>query len=181
MVAGYTDDQLERMQRGMPQRQYTQDRLKSEEILTKRPSTKITLPPSEAERLSRAKDVPKQVMQVELTDETGHPWYMDQAERFNAFGFNQFKGWECSSGYRSIVIREPDGFIKRSYSCSDRPLGHIETGFQLFDRPMPCQTDSCVSSADSKIPKRRAKCPMPLWPGDDTFVSHPPPEEETCL
>jgi hypothetical protein len=50
---------------------------------------------------------------------------------------------------------EPDGSIKRSYSCGDVPLGNIETGFKLFDRPMPCITSSCVSSADSKIPKRK--------------------------
>ena len=54
-----------------------------------------------------------------------------------------------------IIIREPDGNIKRSYSCSDKPLGNIETGFKIFDTPMPCVTDSCVSSADSKIPKRK--------------------------
>ena len=33
------------------------------------------------------------------------------------------------------------------------PLGNIETGFQLFKTPKTCITKSCVSSADSKIPK----------------------------
>ena len=33
--------------------------------------------------------------------------------------------------------------------------GDIETGFELFKQPMPCVTNSCVSSADSKIPKRK--------------------------
>ena len=80
---------------------------------------------------------------------------MDQAERFNAFNFNKFKGWLCNSGYQGIIIREPDGSIKRSYSCRDVPLGNIETGFKLFNKPMPCVTESCVSSADSKIPKRK--------------------------
>ena len=94
---------------------------------------------------------------------------MDQAERFNAFDFNKFEGWECSSGYRSIIIREPDGSVKRSYSCHDQPLGNIETGFKLFDGPKVCTTKSCVSSADSKIPKRAPGTAMPLWPGDDTF------------
>lgn len=37
----------------------------------------------------------------------------------------------------------------------DAPLGNIETGFKLFETPMPCITESCVSSADSKIPKRK--------------------------
>jgi hypothetical protein len=98
-----------------------------------------------------------QSLQVELRDSDGKRWYVDQAERFNAFGFNKFKGWLCEAGYRSIIIREPDGYIKRSYSCHDRPLGHIETGFKLFDQPVPCITESCVSSADSKIPKQKGK------------------------
>ena len=97
----------------------------------------------------------KSVMQVELIDDTGKVWYMDQAERFNAFNFNCFKGWECESGYRSIIIREPCGSIKRSYSCIDKPIGNIETGFKLFDKPKVCISPSCVSSADSKIPKKK--------------------------
>jgi len=94
---------------------------------------------------------------------------MDQAERFNAFNFNKFEGWECSSGFRSIIIREPDGSVKRSYSCGDVPLGNIETGFKLFDKPMPCITKSCVSSADSKIPKRKPGARVPLYPGDTSY------------
>ena len=94
-------------------------------------------------------------MQIELEDKDGKKWDMEQAERFNAFNFNKFKGWSCNAGYQGIIIREPDGSIKRSYSCQDVPLGNIETGFTLFNKPMPCITDSCVSSADSKIPKRK--------------------------
>jgi len=97
----------------------------------------------------------KQIMQVELMDEDGKAWYMDQAERFNSFNFNCFKGWDCSAGYRSIIIREPCGSIKRSYSCVDKPIGNIETGFTLFDKPKICISPSCVSSADSKIPKKK--------------------------
>ena len=92
-------------------------------------------------------------MQIELKDKDGKKWYMDQAERFNAFEFNNFKGWSCNAGYQGIIIREPDGSVKRSYSCHDVPLGNIETGFKLFNQAMPCITGSCVSSADSKIPK----------------------------
>jgi organic radical activating enzyme len=94
-----------------------------------------------------------QVFQVELTDNLGNKWYMDQAERFNSFGFNRFKGWNCNAGYQGIIIREPDGSIKRSYSCHDEPLGNIETGFNLFKTAMPCITPTCVSSADVKLPK----------------------------
>ena len=110
-----------------------------------------------------------QHFQIEFRDIDNEYWYMDQAERFNSFNFNKFKGWECSSGYRSIIIREPDGSIKRSYSCSDKPLGYIFEDFKLFDKPMLCISDSCVSSADSKIPKRKVGTKLPLWPRDYTF------------
>jgi len=95
------------------------------------------------------------LMRVRMKDDEGKIWYIDQAERFNAFNFNKFKGWKCESGCRSIIIREPCGRIKRSYSCHDEPLGNIETGFKLFDGPKECITPTCVSSADSKIPKTR--------------------------
>ena len=106
-------------------------------------------------------------MEIELIDSKGKVYEMDQAERFNAFEFNNFKGWECSSGFRGIIIREPCGNIKRSYSCQDKPLGNIETGFKLFNSPQPCISDACVSSADSKIPKRKSGIKMPLWPGEN--------------
>ena len=67
-------------------------------------------------------------MQVELEDSKGDKYYMDQAERFNAFNFNNFEGWACNAGYSGLIIREPDGSVKRSYSCHDAPLGNIETG-----------------------------------------------------
>ena len=108
-------------------------------------------------------DNKKPFMQVKLTDDNGKDWYMDQAERFNAFNFNCFKGWECSSGYRSIIIREPCGSIKRSYSCQDDPIGNIETGFKLHEKIEECISPSCVSSADSKIPKRKAGSVLSLW------------------
>ena len=128
----------------MPQRAYTEskrkwaDRPKAKFKKWSEFNTEETIPPH---------------FQVEMSDSKGNKYYMDQAERFNAFNFNKFKGWNCNAGYQGIIIREPDGSIKRSYSCGDVPLGNIETGFKLFDKPMPCITDSCVSSADSKIPK----------------------------
>ena len=67
-------------------------------------------------------------MQVEFEDSKGKKWYMDQAERFNAFNFNKFKGWDCTSGFKGIIIREPDGSIKRSYSCADEPLVILKVG-----------------------------------------------------
>lgn len=150
VVDGYTAEQKAVLHNGMPQRDFTAVKSRVE-----RPKPRISMQKMGIDRGDDA-TVP-QIMQVEFEDDTGKKWYMDQAERFNAFGFNRFKGWTCESGYRSIIIREPDGAIKRSYSCSDKPLGYIETGFKLFDGPMPCISDACVSSADSKIPKSRKR------------------------
>ena len=163
VVEGYTDEMLKRLWNGMPQRAYTEEKRKWAE----RPKPNFRVDKDD-KYLHQQKSVPWH-MQVEFKDSKGKTWYMDQAERFNAFNFNKFCGWECSSGFRSIIIREPDGSIKRSYSCHDAPLGNIETGFKLFDKPMPCTTQSCVSSADSKIPKRRAGEKIPLYPGDKTY------------
>lgn len=148
VVDGYTDEMLKRLWNGMPQMGYTEAKRKWAD----RPRPTFQVP--EYAIGQNDKSVPWH-MQVEFRDRWGKKWYMDQAERFNAFNFNNFKGWECNSGYQGIIIREPDGSIKRSYSCHDAPLGNIETGFKLFDRPTRCITPACVSSADSKIPKRK--------------------------
>jgi MoaA/NifB/PqqE/SkfB family radical SAM enzyme len=166
VVDGYTDEMLKRLHNGMPQRAFTEDKAKKA-MKVKRPEPKFFKTPDPIYQDAQSK-IP-QHFQVEFRDSKHKIWYMDQAERFNAFNFNKFKDWECSSGYRGIIIREPDGSIKRSYSCSDVPLGNIETGFQLFDKPQPCISESCVSSADSKIPKRAPGTQLPLWPGDKTF------------
>ncbi len=93
----------------------------------------------------------EEVMQVKLIDNEQKIWFIDQAERFNSFGFNKFKGWTCNSGYQSVIIRGNE--VKRSYSCHDQILGTLTDGFKLFTEPKICTTPSCVSSADSKIPK----------------------------
>jgi organic radical activating enzyme len=166
VVDGYTPEMLKRLHNGMPQRAFTEDKArKSKKVV--RPAPRFFKTPDPIYKQENSK-IP-QHFQVEFVDKEQKIWYMDQAERFNAFNFNKFKGWECSSGYRGIIIREPDGSIKRSYSCSDAPIGNIETGFQLFDGPKICISDSCVSSADSKIPKRAPGTKLPLWPGDKTF------------
>lgn len=95
----------------------------------------------------------EEVLNVKLIDDTKKVWWLDQAERFNSFGFNKFKGWTCNSGYQSVIIRENE--VKRSYSCHDQILGTLTDGFKLFDEPKECITPSCVSSADSKIPKSK--------------------------
>lgn len=92
----------------------------------------------------------EQLYQIALYDQQGNKYLFDQAERFNAFGFNKFKGWNCNAGFQSVVIRGNE--VKRSYSCHDESLGTI-SDFKLFDKPRSCITNTCVSSADSKIPK----------------------------
>jgi len=94
----------------------------------------------------------EEIYQIALYDNDGTEYLFDQAERFNAYGFNKFNGWQCNSGYQSIIIRGDE--VKRSYSCHDVPLGRLDS-FELFKEPTRCITPTCVSSADSKIPKCR--------------------------
>ena len=93
----------------------------------------------------------EEVYQIRLTDVSGSTHFIDQAERLNAYGFNKFEGWKCNAGYQSCIIRGNE--VKRAYSCSDEPLGTLQDGFTLFKTPSKCVTATCVSSADSKIPK----------------------------
>lgn len=88
--------------------------------------------------------------QILLYEADGTEHKFDQAERFNAYGFNTFSGWTCNAGYQSVIIRGNE--VKRGYSCRDIPIGTLEK-FDLRVRPPKCITETCVSSADSKIPK----------------------------
>ncbi len=157
VVEGYSAQQLKMLQLGMPQRGYTEEHLASLKKASQRPLAPWSVTEDRKAGDSNAR------MQVALLDKEGRTHYMDQAERLNAFKFNSFKGWECSSGYRSLIVREPGGVVKRSYSCHDKPLGTLDGGFQLFDSLRACKTSSCVSSADSKIPKRKAGESQALW------------------
>lgn len=93
----------------------------------------------------------------EMTDDIGRIYLVDNAERVLGLGFSRFKGWLCDAGYRSIILTEPNGNIMRHYMCLDKPLGHIETGFKLYDEPRECITEICGSCADCKIPKYKEK------------------------
>ena len=93
----------------------------------------------------------EEVYQIALYDDANTEYLFDQAERFNAFGFNKFTDWHCNAGYQSVIIRGNE--VKRAYSCHEEPLGTLNEGFKLFTAPTACVTPSCVSSADSKIPK----------------------------
>lgn len=154
IVDGYTDEQIKMLKVGMPQIDYTSKRQEQEGRLIARPKSRIQGPSINSKSGGK--------FQVELTDKNEEVYFLDQAERLNSFGFNNFKDWICSAGYRSIIIREPDGVIKRGYSCADPVLGTLENGFQLFNDPQPCISSSCVSSADNKIPKRKKDCTKPL-------------------
>jgi hypothetical protein len=110
IVDGYTDEMLEFLHNGMPQRGFTESKRK----YVKRPKPTFVKTPDPI-YWEENKDIP-QHFQVELKDAKGKYWFIDQAERFNAFEFNNFNGWECSSGYRSIIIREPDGNGRIKYS-----------------------------------------------------------------
>jgi hypothetical protein len=115
VVEGYTEDMINKMQTGFPQK-------------------------AEGE----------EIYQIALYDTNNNEYLFDQAERFNAFGFNKFKGWTCNAGYQSVIIRGNE--VKRAYSCHAAELGTLDN-FTLFSSPEKCITPSCVSSADSKIPK----------------------------
>jgi hypothetical protein len=118
IVDGYTEEMIDLMQTGFPQRAHGDD-----------------------------------VYQIALYDADNTEYLFDQAERFNAFNFNKFQHWSCNSGYQSVIIRGNE--VKRSYSCHDTSLGTLTEGFNLFTQPKICITPSCVSSADSKIPKNK--------------------------
>jgi MoaA/NifB/PqqE/SkfB family radical SAM enzyme len=92
----------------------------------------------------------------EMTDNEGNVYLVDNAERALGLRFNRFKGWLCDAGYRSMILTEPKGNIMRHYMCKEPPLGHINTGFKLYDEPRPCTTEICGSCADCKIPKYRS-------------------------
>lgn len=95
----------------------------------------------------------EEILQIELRDSNKNIYQIDQAERLNAYEFNKFKGWQCNSGYQSLVIRGNE--VKRSYSCHDQILGSLTSGFKIFNNEQICITPTCMSSADSKIPKRK--------------------------
>jgi len=105
VVDGYTDEMLKVLRNGLPQKDYAYEMQKKTGIRDRRPKTKI---------IEDRTNIPKN-MQIEFVDDTRKKWYMDQAERFNAFNFNKFKGWICCAGFSGLIIREPDGSVKRSY------------------------------------------------------------------
>lgn len=94
----------------------------------------------------------QELYQIALYDKDNIEYLFDQAERFNAFGFNKFTNWTCNAGFQGIIIRENE--VKRSHGCNDKILGTLDAGFKIFNEPKLCNTPQCLSSADSKIPKK---------------------------
>ena len=114
---------------------------------------------------SSRKDILRKVKSsgfVELNDTEENSWYLDNCDRLNALNFNRYGGWECSAGYRSLVI-DVNGFIKRGYSCHDSPIGHIDEKVSLLPALKPCVSPICSCTADNKIPKRKRKTKRPLF------------------
>jgi len=146
VVDGYTEDMLEKMRNGLPQKDYTKERMSGLGKVSTRPVASFNRPLNAP--VIEYKPIPG--MQIELEDSNGEIYYLDQAERMNAFNFNKFKGWKCHAGYQSCVIRVDE--VRRSYSCHDQKLGTLEN-FNLFPEPKTCITPSCVASVCSKMPK----------------------------
>lgn len=140
LMDGYNEEMLEIIKMGMPQYDYGNADKSTKEYGS----------------------VPE--MQFELLDADGKKWYLDQAERLNGFGFNNFEGWECAAGYSSCSIVEPLGIVKRGNSCVDKPLGYAGSPLSLFDNIKACKTQApCCCTSDSKVPKRRAESSLGLF------------------
>ena len=78
VVSGYTDEQMKLLHNGMPQRAYTEEK----RVWADRPKPNLSKLPSTSP--DTGEKIPPH-FQVEFEDKRGKKWYMDQAERFNAF------------------------------------------------------------------------------------------------
>ena len=67
---------------------------------------------------------------------------------------NKFKGWICWAGLQEIYI-EPNGMVWRCVKRAGNPLGSIQGGFKLLEKPMPCNKKDCTCGADLLISKAK--------------------------
>tara|TARA_B100001287_G_scaffold259731_1_gene247169 strand:- start:1140 stop:1484 length:345 start_codon:yes stop_codon:yes gene_type:complete len=67
---------------------------------------------------------------------------------------NKFKGWICWAGLQEIYI-EPNGTVWRCVKRAGTPLGSIQGGFKLLEKPMPCNKKDCTCGADLLISKAK--------------------------
>ena len=106
-------------------------------------------------KTKRKSILPSNAHIIELIDSSGKIHNLDNCDRLNALQFNRYKNWECSAGYRNIIINSK-GVIKRGVMCQDEPIGQLNKDFSLFSKNKACITPCCSCTADNKIPKRRA-------------------------
>ena len=95
IVEGYTDEQKELMQQGFPQ-----------QFPEKYYNNFDSFESNWADRIDN------KIYQLKLIDNKKKEYYIDQAERLNAFGFNKFQNWTCNAGFQSCIVREPGGEVK---------------------------------------------------------------------
>ena len=135
-VSNYTQEMIEIMQTAFPLKQEYWSKHKKD-------------------KLKRKSILPSNAHIIELIDSSGKAHHLDNCDRLNAFNFNRYKNWECSAGYRSIIINS-QGNIKRGFRCQDKSIGQLNKDFSLLSNNEPCITPVCPCTADNKIPKRRA-------------------------
>lgn len=150
-VSGYTKDMLEKLQTAFPDTQqhgfvFNKFKKKKKRWTVKNPHL------------------------IELKDSKNEVWRLDSSDRLNALRFNRYESWECSAGYRSIVI-DAKGNIKRGHVCYDKPMGHIKTDFQLHENIKPCVTPICTCTADNKVPKRKEGTKHLLFKSTEQLIS----------
>ena len=144
VVSGYTKEMLQELQTAFP---YIKWKNKKEER-TKEQQSSIN-------NKTKNKYNIKHSYLVELNDSKERIWHLDSPDRLNALNFNKYKGWECSAGYRSLII-DSNGALKRGHVCHDKPIGYMGTAFHLPTSIKPCISPICTCTADNKIPKRKA-------------------------
>ena len=74
----------------MPQRAYTESVKENGKVVQ---SLTFQIPTRSKWKIRRL-PVYLGICKLSLRTKTVKTWYMDQAERFNAFNFNKFKGWQ---------------------------------------------------------------------------------------
>ena len=99
--------------------------------------------------------------QIEMKDKHGKTWRADQAKGSTCSGSISLRTGHVRQaiGPLSYVV---DGYIKRSYSCSDGTTGNIQTGFSLFDQPI-CISTVISLKCDSKIPNAETHIWRTIW------------------
>lgn len=95
---------------------------------------------------------------IEIEMFSGNKLRLDRTTKINANGLNMYAGWDCSAGFQSVKMMEPQGVIYRGASCKDKQIGTFES-FQLFDSPRKCISKNCPCPLDQILPKSRLAPP----------------------